>query len=51
MTTASRRLDRAALSRVPSELLAGAKCVGWRWETRKGKPTKPPITPSGAPST
>jgi RecA-family ATPase len=31
------------------EELAGLKrWVGWRWETRNGKPTKPPIATSGA---
>ena len=30
---------------VPPELTTGAQCVAWRWETRDGKPTKPPINP------
>src|SRR4029453_10831798 len=27
---------------------AGKRFVGWRWETRNGKPTKPPIATPGS---
>jgi len=30
---------------LPPEQTAGRQCVAWRWETRDGKRTKPPVNP------